>query len=403
MARQDSSALSNAKKHLHAGEFRKLLFRSAGGLAIGVAMAHACAGVQAEVSQIPERAQAPVDGASKSPLSLFRFSAAEGLGEQAGVSRRDPSDVLKAGRSYYVWYTKVTDRPGVFMYPSGYSGAIWYATSHDGRHWIERSQALGQGRPGAFDDGGVFTPNILAAHGKYYLFYTAVRSPVSVTIPTAIGVAVADSPGGPWIKLGNNPVLLPSKDRNQFDSFRVDDACLVTREGKYWLYYKGRQQGHTPAETKWGVAIAERPAGPYLKSSANPVVPSGHEVLVWPQRRGIIALVGPTGPQKNTIQYAADGLHFTVIAHIASPPAAPGAYRPDAFTNTSYARGIRWGISMKTGANPYLVRFDCDCNLLLPFLATNTGTREGSTAAIRQRMTASVIERNTGNHASNAR
>ena len=92
-----------------------------------------------------------------------------------------------------------------------------------------------------------------------------------------------------------------------------------------------------------------------------------------------------------------------MIAHIASPPAAPGAYRPDAFTNTAYARGIRWGISMKTGTDPYLVRFDCDCEFLRRLLAANTGTRELSTAAIHSRMTASVIERNTGNLGSNAR
>ncbi|MGH9343626.1 MAG: family 43 glycosylhydrolase [Terriglobia bacterium] len=217
---------------------------------------------------------------------------------------------------------------------------------------------LARGPAADFDSGGVFTPNILEARGRYYLFYTAIRNPISVHEPTAIGEAVAASPDGPWKKLASHPVLIPGRDAKEFDSFRVDDACLITRAGKYWLYYKGRQQGHTPQETKWGVAIAAEPTGPYRKSAANPVVRSGHEVLVWPDGGGVAALVGPTGPEKNTIQFAADGLHFRVISHIASPPGAPGAYRPDAFTNTRHAAGIQWGISMRGGPNPYLVRWE---------------------------------------------
>jgi hypothetical protein len=125
---------------------------------------------------------------------------------------------------------------------------------------------------------------------------------MSTEVPTAIGVASAVSPEGPWIRNPNNPVLTPGKDAAGFDSFRVDDACLITRGGKYWLYFKGRQQGHSPRETKCGVAIASWPMGPYRKSAVNPVIGSGHEVLVWPEGTGVTALVGPMGPEKNTLQ-----------------------------------------------------------------------------------------------------
>lgn len=315
----------------------------------------------AQAAAGPTSGNAPASGSAEDYPELqsprFRILPAYGLGVEDGVARRDPSDVIKVGSKYYVWYTKIPNAPGVFMYPSGYSGTVWYATSPDGMHWKEQGESVGKGDRGAFDGEGVFTPNILVAHGKYYLFYTAVPSP-GADVPTAIGLATASSPDGPWVKVRNNPMLVPSKEPNRFDSFRVDDACLITRSGKYWLYYKGRQQGHTPAETKWGVAIAEHPTGPYTKSDANPVIGSGHEVLVWPDREGVVGLVGPTGPEKNTIQYAADGLHFKVISHFTSPPMAPGAYRPDAFTNARYARGIRWGIAMKNGPNPYLVQFE---------------------------------------------
>lgn len=290
----------------------------------------------------------------------FRFVPAEGLGLEKGVCRRDPSDVIQAGGIYYVWYTKIRNGPGIFEYPSGYSGTVWYAASKDGLRWTERGEAVAKGPAGAFDDFGVFTPNILVARGKYYLFYDAVRAPMSRQTPTAMGIAVANSPDGPWKKFAGNPVFAPSKDPSRFDSFRVDDACLIVRNRKYWLYYKGRQQGHTPAETKWGLAIAANPLGPYRKVPENPVIRSGHEVLVWPQREGVAALVGPTGPEKNTLQYAPDGIHFHVVSHFVHPPAAPGAYRPGAFDGARYGQGILWGISMKVGPDPYLVRFECN-------------------------------------------
>ncbi len=294
------------------------------------------------------------------PDLTLRFVPVDGLGFEEDVCRRDPSDVIKDGATYFVWYTKVSNAPDVWDYPSGYSGTVWYATSRDGVHWIERGEALGKGGPGAFDEHGVFTPNILVAGGNYYLFYTGVPKPMSEGAPTAMGAAIAVTPYGPWRKSKANPLLKPSKDPKCFDSFRVDDSCLITRDAKYWLYYKGRQLGHSPAETKMGVAFAEHPAGPYIKYKGNPVVGSGHEVLVWPYREGVMALIGPTGPEKNTIQYAPDGLYFRIITRFSNPPRAPGAYRPDAFTDTKYGEGIHWGISMILGKNPYLERFECN-------------------------------------------
>lgn len=289
----------------------------------------------------------------------FRFVPAQGLGSEKGVCRRDPSDVIEVGSTYFVWYTKVLDGPGVYRYPSGYSGHIWYATSEDGLRWKERGETLGKGPPGAFDEHGVFTPGILAVEGKYYLFYTAVPKPMSDSTPTAIGIAVAESPRGPWRRFPGNPVLQPAADPALFDSFRVDDSSLIIRDGKYWLYYKGRQAGHRPSETKWGLAIAARPTGPYLRYSPRSVVDSGHEVLVWPHREGVAALVGPTGPDKNTIQYAPDRAHFRVVSRFVNPPRAPGGYRLDAFTNAAFGRGMEWGLSMIGGRDPYLVRFEC--------------------------------------------
>jgi hypothetical protein len=176
----------------------------------------------------------------------FRYSDVTGIGKEIGVCRRDPSDVIRVGDTCYVYYTKVIrdELPAARrrLYPSGYPGTVWYAVSKDeGRTWDEQGQALGLGEPGAFDSFGVFTPNILAYEGKYWLYYTGVRPTPgragvfennSTNDPTAIGVAVADLPDGPFKRVANNPVLATGGERQAFDSYRVHDACLVVRGGK---------------------------------------------------------------------------------------------------------------------------------------------------------------------------
>jgi hypothetical protein len=287
----------------------------------------------------------------------IRFSEAKGLGYELGVCRRDPSDILKIGDTHFVWYTKVRPGPGVFQYPSGYSGAIWYASSKDGVNWREEGEALSRGGAGAWDEQGVWTPNMLLAGGRFFMFYCGAQAPFSARSSVHYGLAVSDSPRGPWRKLDNNPVLSPSRDPDAFDSFRVDGAAAIFRDSKYWLYYKGRQHGLGPSHTRWGLAIAAEPAGPYVKTKENPVTDSGHEVLVWPQGSGVAAMITLSEPRANSILWAPDGVHFQFMSDFFSPVKAPKAFCPEAFTQARPAPGFRWGISMVDGPHPFLTLF----------------------------------------------
>lgn len=301
------------------------------------------------------------------PTITFEYSDATGLGPEKDICRRDPSDIVKVGDTYYVWYSKLRNGARVYRYPSGYSATVWYATSKDSHTWIERGRALGKGVKGRWDEEGVYTPGILVANGKYYLAYDGADRPWSDHSPAMEGLAVSDSPDGAWQKLPANPINVPTDTPGLFDSFRVCDVCLLIREGKYWWYYKGRGAGKHPSETKQGVAIAERPEGPYRKYKGNPVVHGGHEVLAWPHRSGVAMLIGTVGPEgvRKTIQYASDGLNFHPVARIVNPPIAPGGYRPDAFTDVEDAEPMSWGLSMGTTIDdPYLVRFDCNTRLI---------------------------------------
>lgn len=292
-----------------------------------------------------------------------------GIGQEAGVMRRDPSDVIKVGDLFYVWYSKGKISPG-------YDATVWYATSSDGVNWTEQGMALSKGTPGTWEGASVFTPNILVAEGRYWLFYTGVSRQYErpYNPDSKIGIAVSNSPDGPWARLPTNPALSNSDEPADFDSHLVDDACLIVREGQYWLYYKGRQLGKSPRETKMGVAIADRPQGPYVRHPANPVIPGNHEVVVWPHGSGVAALIGTTGPNEliNSVLYAADGIHFTKTHDSVNGPIAAGTYRPEAFTDTGGGKLPAWGVEIGTlpdmkgqddwrqGNLPFIRRFDLE-------------------------------------------
>jgi hypothetical protein len=80
-------------------------------------------------------------------------------------------------------------------------------------------------------------------------------------------------------------------------------------------------------EIKWGVAIADKSEGPYVKSEYNPITNSGHELCVWPYRGGIAAMLITDGPERNTMQFADDGINFEIKSHIKWGPQAVGLVR----------------------------------------------------------------------------
>ena len=297
----------------------------------------------------------------------FSYQEVDGIGHEEGCTRRDPSDIIKVEDTYFVYYTKVYGRA------PGYWGTIWYATSDDaGCTWEEQGEILGLGQPGNFDSQATFTPNIIKAKDKYYLFYTGVKptpgNPEGIfennatTDITAIGLAVSHAPDGPFIRASQDPVLKVSVEPEKFDSYRVDDASLLYRNGLFWLYYKGRCRVHGmsgPANTQMGVAFSLSPEGPFTKLE-QPLLSNSHEVLIWPQSPG----VGSLASKSSTIEYAADGIDFTsdpLVVPVENRPNAPGAYRPDLTQSGKYKSGLSWGISMvHNGPESYLIRYQVE-------------------------------------------
>lgn len=305
----------------------------------------------------------------------FSYQNVSGIGHEVGVTRRDPSDVIKVGQTYYVYYTKIPDAEPQY-WGAGYWGAsVWCAKSEDAGHsWTEVGEMLSVGETGKWDSQAVFTPNILYSNGKYYLFFTGVKPTPgnaegefennNISDITAIGVAVSDSPTDPFKRVSEEPILKVSVEPEKFDSYRVDDASLLYRNGLYWLYYKGRSlisgEGG-PAHTEMGVSFSKYPDGPFIKFDQS-ILTRSHEVLIWRESHGVGALASLS----ESLEYAPDGINFLenrLNYKVEDKPLAPGLFRPDLTNQNTNKGGLTWGISMiHNGAESYLVRFEAKKN-----------------------------------------
>jgi beta-xylosidase len=228
--------------------------------------------------------------------------------------------VLRAGRSYYAYGTSTGwERPGR-TFP--------ILRSRDLRRWRPAGDALG--REPAWSDGHLWAPSVLAARGRYFMYYSARRRGDEVH---CLGVATAKRPTGPFRDRG----VIACGDRGA--SGYIDPAPLLFR-GKAYLFFSVDDPGHSisalrlgpsllrargPRRTLFGVgrpwqrglvsetveapwpvrrgrrfylfysagcwcsdyrmgfAVARRPLGPYRDSRANPVL------------RGDAGLVAPGG------------------------------------------------------------------------------------------------------------
>ena len=309
------------------------------------------------------------------------------LAYEEGVVRRDPSAIIKKNGKYYVWYTRSTgptqgfggdiDTDKVFPWDRC---DIWYATSADGWTWKEEGPAIARGPKGAYDDRSVFTVEIMKWRDQYYLCYQAVESPYNVRVKNTVGLAWSNSPNGPWTK-SEEPILRPADNgiwkgeeqnrflvekKGDFDSHKVHDPCILPYNGKFYLYYKGEQMGEEITfggrQIRHGVAISDNPKGPYVKSLYNPISNSGHEICVWPYDEGIAALITTDGPEKNTIQWAPDGINFEIMSVIPGVNAHAIGLNRTADTEKEPTEILRWGLTHVYNNSDYqsIMRFSSE-------------------------------------------
>jgi beta-xylosidase len=247
-------------------------------------------------------------------FAAAQFCPALALAETAATYRNpiltagNPADphVTRVGKTYYLYAT---------THGRGYD----VLTSTDLVHWQNRGAAFKDPR------GGAWAPDVFAApDGKYYLYYTDDEPGSSDRfLGKRIGVAVADSPLGPFadkktlaggsidahvfrdddgklylyyvrivggFKILVQPmadpltprgepqlVLEPTEPWEMASGHVTEGPFMLKHGGVYYLMYSG--SGADSPYYAIGYATAKSPLGPFQKYAGNPVVKGDGNVI----------------------------------------------------------------------------------------------------------------------------
>ena len=228
--------------------------------------------------------------------------------------------------------------PGILRTPEGYY--LYSTAGADGNMPVLRSPDLvtwrrvGDGQPviaAWANSGRHWAPEVIEVDGRYHAYYTAWER---ATDRQSIGVAVADSPGGPFVDDMDAPLLSTPEEGGCIDAspFRDEDGtlwllwknhgnaadqdsflfaqrmapdglslegertCILERDqaweiytiegpavivegGRYYLFYSAGEYWNETYGV--GVAVADRIEGPWTKLSDEPVL-SANEVAAGP-------------------------------------------------------------------------------------------------------------------------
>ncbi|EMI43505.1 hypothetical protein RRSWK_04026 [Rhodopirellula sp. SWK7] len=150
-------------------------------------------------------------------------------------------------------------------------------------------------------------PTVHSFNGKYYLYYMGNTGDGKVMQSLnwihrnnqRIGVAVADSPSGPW-KRFDKPLIDVSDDPDAPDAAVTSNPSICRRsDGTFVLVYKAVGKKHSPpgyGPVVHMVATSESPTGPFVKHDAPIFVREGdrfpgEDPYIWSQGHKLWAIL----------------------------------------------------------------------------------------------------------------
>ena len=167
-----------------------------------------------------------------------------------------------------------------------------------------------------WDRYGAHNPAIHKVGNRYALLYIGNTDPRQPPHPSnqCIGMAVSESPYGPWKRVGaDGMILAPPRDEKYWNSKSTNGvnnpALLQHPDGGFFLYFKSEG-------ARMGLAIAEQLAGPYVQLpfpvTANDqriedgyaFIYDGQFALLTTDNHGILEEGG------GLLWSSADGIHF---------------------------------------------------------------------------------------------
>lgn len=243
-------------------------------------------------------------------------------------------------KDWYVWCNSPVEAPDgkVHLYFSRWPAAkgmggwikgseIAHAVADSPESPFEYVQTvLSPAGPGHWDATTCHNPHIQRIDDRYYLFYMGNAN--GKTDTKRIGLAVADSPYGPW-KRSQEPLLQAGEPGAWDDHCTTNPAFVKHPDGRYCLYYKSwntaeyeQATGPIRGNRKYGLAFADKPEGPYHKYPKNPVIDFSHlgnnrqleDAFVWHEAgrfRLLARDMGVYNQQVGLYMQSANGLQWS--------------------------------------------------------------------------------------------
>lgn len=157
-------------------------------------------------------------------------------GQQVTASFENPLPV--AFGDPYVIYDKGSER--FYMYGTGGGAKNGFAaySSADLKRWKKEGQVYFADNVNGWSDstaawgGAYWAPEVYPHNGKFYMFYSAqwAENPTNELENFRIGVAVSDSPTGPFVDMYKRPIFDPGYPIIDANIYFADD-------GRVFLYY----------------------------------------------------------------------------------------------------------------------------------------------------------------------
>ena len=160
-------------------------------------------------------------------VAMSLFACSNFKQKKTALEYKNPLDV-QFGDPYILHASNDT----FYMYGTGHvnDGFVCYS-SPDMVNWTLRNQVYKAGKD-SWAVKNFWAPEVYERDGKFYIFFSADwrENPNNELENFKIGVAISDSPTGPFVDLVNRPVCNPD--------YPVIDANVYTDEdGKNYLYY----------------------------------------------------------------------------------------------------------------------------------------------------------------------
>jgi hypothetical protein len=243
----------------------------------------------------------------------------------------------------HVFFSRWISKKGMSGWING--SEIAHAVADSAEHPFEVTGTILAPRAGFFDSTTCHNPLIKKVDDKYCLFYMGNSN--GKTNTKRIGLAIASSLNGPWTR-HDEPLLEAGPPGSWDDHCTTNPAFIQHPKGQYWLYYKSWNTKDYETSTdplirgnrKYGLAIADKLEGPYIKYEGNPVIDfsaKGHnaqfeDAFIWREHRRFKMIARDMGfynHESGIIMESRDGLkwnepeiaYYGASKYIQQPPA----------------------------------------------------------------------------------